>query len=1036
MHHIFAQSKLLPAKIFLFMSALYASAIFSTGEARAGHLFTQASSNTPTWIQAGQGIAIDQYGIESGPGSGSITINFEQPAAPAGADTSNNNWWQWSAGDVMEISLPLTSGTYTYSIAYDAAGAGGCAYDFCGDTTGSSSTASALGSGVVFPPYSGEKNGGGYTSADTSFRWSIVSLGGEFAIGGYRIYTNAGTIDGTGSGPLDQSSVVSAAEATSGVSTRDINASGDVISDLVDAGGSVLNSVFDGGELIVDQDLTADDVASFALKSSTGNAQLNVASGNTHSVGSQFTDDTGSAGVLEKVGDGTLVLTNAANDYTGGTTVSAGTLQVASDDVLGAAAAGIVLDGGILATTADMSSSRTVELGASNGTIDTSSDTTLTLSGVVSGSGSLTKTGAGVLSVTGTNTYSGGTTVSAGKLEIASDSVLGATSGGVTLDGATLTTTASFSSARGLVVGSSGGTLETASGTELTLSGVIAGTSPVFNKTGDGKLIITGTSNTYAANTSVRAGTLDLSGSLASEVTVASGARIEGTGSAAGALTSSGTVAPGNSPGTLSFADDVTFNATNDFVTELDGLSYSASGGAGSYDRLAVTGATATFTADGTITPVLRGISAPANNTFDPVIGNAFRVVTTANASGVSGAFSTVADPASGMPTNTRFDVLYGGNYVDLVLTPDDLSTFAAAYGIQNMVNAAEAFDGIRPAQGTNGTTDKDKFFNGLYGLTAQETAAALLQASGEVHAFALSDARDTWGEGLGTVRYSSQRKGDHYWVDMSGYNLTVDQDLIASAYDSKTRKFWIGSDVYTDRSTTYGVALGVSESELTMANSGSAETTTYSLAAYMRGAQGAFEYDGLVSFNRSNIDTKRNVSLSSGSVSNASSSDATGLAMSAQLGYRHKVAPSSVNGLIWIKGDLDKTRTDTFTEDGSSVTALTVSGDDAKSAKISVGYTLSGEIPNSGAKPALWSFGIGATKDLSSGMPYISRTMSLHDASWSVSVPEAGDVTKFVSGGISIQLGKDTIANLSLSAATQDGSLSKSASFGISTKW
>ena len=105
--------------------------------AQAGHLFTQASSNTPTWIQQGKGIAITQYGDEGGAGSGNYSINFEQPTGgmPAEATQGDPGWWQWSSGDVMRITIPLADATYTRTIAYDADPA--CAYDQCG-ATGSS----------------------------------------------------------------------------------------------------------------------------------------------------------------------------------------------------------------------------------------------------------------------------------------------------------------------------------------------------------------------------------------------------------------------------------------------------------------------------------------------------------------------------------------------------------------------------------------------------------------------------------------------------------------------------------------------------------------------------------------------------------------------------------------------------------------------------------------------------------------------------------------------------------------------------------
>jgi autotransporter-associated beta strand protein len=56
------------------------------------------------------------------------------------------------------------------------------------------------------------------------------------------------------------------------------------------------------------------------------------------------------SGAVNQIGSGTTVLT-AANTYTGGTTISGGTLQVSSDGNLGDAAGGLTLAGGTLKTT-------------------------------------------------------------------------------------------------------------------------------------------------------------------------------------------------------------------------------------------------------------------------------------------------------------------------------------------------------------------------------------------------------------------------------------------------------------------------------------------------------------------------------------------------------------------------------------------------------------------------------------------------------------------------------------------------------------
>ena len=55
----------------------------------------------------------------------------------------------------------------------------------------------------------------------------------------------------------------------------------------------------------------------------------------------------------------------------------------------------------------------------------------LTYGGVISGTGSLTKSGTGTLTLTGDNTYTGGTTISAGTLQIGNGGTTGSVAGNI-----------------------------------------------------------------------------------------------------------------------------------------------------------------------------------------------------------------------------------------------------------------------------------------------------------------------------------------------------------------------------------------------------------------------------------------------------------------------------------------------------------------------------------------------------------------------------------------------------------------------------
>ena len=142
--------------------------------------------------------------------------------------------------------------------------------------------------------------------------------------------------------------------------------------------------------------------------------------------------DTLNAGILTKVGTGTLTYTGT-NNSSEGVAVTQGTLKVAGGTQLGSGA--VNLEGGELELSSAGTLSNTISTSAAS-SINTSSNT-ITLSGTISGSSALTKAGSGTLKITGTLNNTGGFTVSEGELNVnnASGSAPATLSGG-TLSGA------------------------------------------------------------------------------------------------------------------------------------------------------------------------------------------------------------------------------------------------------------------------------------------------------------------------------------------------------------------------------------------------------------------------------------------------------------------------------------------------------------------------------------------------------------------------------------------------------------------------
>ncbi|MBN9541180.1 MAG: autotransporter-associated beta strand repeat-containing protein, partial [Alphaproteobacteria bacterium] len=225
------------------------------------------------------------------------------------------------------------------------------------------------------------------------------------------------------------------------------------------------------GTLAVTSDMSTG--RSIALESGF-NGTISVSSGKTLTYSGIISGDASSRFI--KAGDGTLVLTGA-NSYTGGTTVSGGTLVGTTN----------TLKGDIV----------------NNGIVQFNQNLTSTYSGNMSGSGALVVTGAvggQTLVLTGTNTHSGGTTVTGSpSVTVSSDAALGSTTGSITLSNqGTLRFGASFNlaSTRAISAGSGGGRLDT-NGFDTTISQSITGPG-FFSKYGAGTLTFTA-ANTFSS---------------------------------------------------------------------------------------------------------------------------------------------------------------------------------------------------------------------------------------------------------------------------------------------------------------------------------------------------------------------------------------------------------------------------------------------------------------------------------------------------------------------------------------------------------
>lgn len=401
----------------------------------------------------------------------------------------------------------------------------------------------------------------------------------------------------------------------------------------------------------------------------TNNATLTVNRSNGTSLGGVISG----TGQLIKLGGGILALLGN-NTYTGGTTISAGTLRVGNGATSGSIVGDVVNNGvlqfnrfdsigfnGVISGTGSVTklgnnamilggdntytggttiSGGYLQVGnggtggsivgdvVNNGTLEFARSDAHTFSGAISGTGNLISfggsAGSGVFTMTGTNTYTGGTTVSRGTLQIGDGGTSGSIVGDVT-NNATLAFNRSDATSFG---------------------GAISGGGDLI-KRGAGNLSLTGVSS-YTGATTVEAGTLGVNGSIASSslTTVNAGAALGGNGTVGTTLINGGALAPGNSIGTLNVSGNLTFTAASSYMVELS---------PSSADRVNVSG-----------TATLGGATVNASFAGGGYVERQYTLVNATG--GVVGTFGTLVN--TNLPSGFRSNLGYDSNnaYLNLVL--------------------------------------------------------------------------------------------------------------------------------------------------------------------------------------------------------------------------------------------------------------------------------------------------------------------------------------------------------------------------------
>ena len=763
-------------------------------------------------------------------------------------------------------------------------------------------------------------------------------------------------------------------------------------------------------------DQTIGSLAGNGTVTNSGVAAATLATGgdDTDTLFSGLIQDGVGATGLTKAGTGTFTL-SGNNAYTGGTTISAGTLQLGNGGNSGIVL-GAIIDNGVLA-------------------FDRNNN--LTFSDIVSGTGALTKIGTNTLTLTGDNTYSGATTISAGTLQIGNGGTTGSVAGNI-VDNSVLAINRSDTVTLGGVISGTGTLLKSGAGTliftgentfsggttisagtlqignggttgsisgnmidngvfvfdrsdALTYAGAISGTGSLV-KNGSGTLTLTGV-NPYSGGTTLNAGKLLLSNAVVPAPVVALPAAFLGGNGIIGPATIAGTLAPGFSIGTITVVGDLTFDAPGVYVVEISptaadrtNVTGAATLAGGSVQVEAATGTYtpgATYTilnAAGGVTGTFAALMSDFNSVFlAPSLSyDANNVFLTIARNGVS--FASVGDAPNQIATGGAVEALGAGNVIyDTILSETADQARHAFDALSGEVHAS--LSGVLVNQGLYVREAMlGRLIQASYASNGAGQTVALA-AGGPTTVTALDSGRMALGAASHAGAIPNYGHGLTFWTRGFGSWGRFDGNGNAATAQRTLGGFVSGMDAGVGDRWRAGLATGYIRSDINVkARASSADVDSYLLAGYAGGRIGPVALRSGAAWTWHCIDTSRAVSSPGFYESERASYGGDTGQLFAELAFPIVTDRSSA---VEPFADLvyEHVGTDAFTESGPTA-ALSTPGGDQNVGYSTLGVRAATTMPVAGMlvtprASAAWQYAFGdTTPDLalafaSSGIPF-----------------------------------------------------------------